>query len=672
MRSALVTVSIVAALIVGAVVHLQATGGDPSTTAIVKTESIPVYLMGAAHIPGYNETQWRTSLEVCNFGGVARVYELGLLRRDQGNPDPQTVDLTLSPGLCANYPDVVATVFGLDEAVGTIRLTADGDGVIAVARTYNDTPGGTYGTAIGANPVDQAAAEGTSRVLIHLAQSATDGDGYRTNLDLLNVTDLEIDVEVDLYSSVGTHLGTVSEALQPFEYLQVTKMFRRVTGNEVTDGYAVVRTTTAGGALLTAASLVDNRTGDTTTIAGSAVPTTERWLEAKNLGPVINTSREEWYPVLARDGRFMIFVSNRSGGYGSGDLYIARFVNGEWQPPQNMGADVNTSGFESAPYLSADDRTLYFTSNGTGTTGSFDLFYCSLDDGVPEPRARMPSPINTIAIDCCPVISPDGNTLYMCSDRAGGYGDLDVWVSHRVGDVWQPAVNLGETVNTYAIDSPRWLSDDGMTLIIDSNRTGRIGGVDLWSVTKSGAGWLAPVNLGPPINSRTDEQGPGFLGNHGAPQGRMFFGSGRSGGYGGLDIWYSDFGFPVATNETATAAAGAGRLPSASPASLRSRIAPASRLEMAGRRSVAAAAARAARNDPQVRCRTSMVKLWSWSLSGTMVALMVTPLMRLEHRRLRRAPGVVSSTALASSSATAHLTPPPRPPPRRSLQFLTL
>lgn len=545
MKSATVIAAALVVPIVGAVAHLQGTA-TPSQPASPKAESGPVYLMGAAHTPGYNDTQWRTSLEVCNFGGVTRTYELGFLHRGASNTDPQTVALSLGPGLCANYPDVVVSVFGLDDAVGTVRLAADGDGVVAVARTYNDTPDGTYGTSLGASTAAEAVVPGEHAVLVHLAQSASDADGYRTNLDLLNVTDLEITVETALYSATGGHLGTLSTTLSPFEYSQETKAFRRVTRDEVADGYAVVRTTTAGGALLAAASLTDNRTGDTTTIAPSKAPTSARWLEAKNLGPVINSSGDEWYPVLARDGSFMIFVRDSDGAQNTGDLYIARFVDGEWQPPQNMGPNVNTSGFESAPYLSADDRTLYFTTTSSAGAFDFDLWYCPLDDGVPGPRVRMPSPINTGSTDCCPVLSPDGNTLYMCSDRPGGFGSLDVWVSRRVGGVWQQAVNLGEAVNTGFIDSPRWLSDDGTTLIIDSNRTGRIGSVDLWSVTKSGGDWLVPVNLGPPINSRAQEQGPGFLGNDGAIGGRIFFGSNRDGGYGGLDIWSSELGAPLA------------------------------------------------------------------------------------------------------------------------------
>jgi hypothetical protein len=297
--------------------------------------------------------------------------------------------------------------------------------------------------------------------------------------------------------------------------------------------------------MLAAASLVDNGTGDTTTIETNGVPSSERWLEPINMGPRVNSAGDEWYPIFARDGSFMIFVASGRGGYGSGDLYISRFVADEWTSPENMGTNVNTAGMDSAPYLSADDSTLYFTSESRPGAGTADIYSCPLDNGVAGPRTALPSPINAGSVDCCPVLSPDGNTIFICSNRSGGYGNLDVWTSERVGGQWQPMVNLGPEINTEWFESPRWLSDDGRTLIIDSNRPGRIGGFDLWAMTKNGAEWLAPVNLGGPINSRSDEWGPGFLGNQGTVGGRICFGSGRSGGSGGWDLWCSDLGAPV-------------------------------------------------------------------------------------------------------------------------------
>jgi hypothetical protein len=350
------------------------------------------------------------------------------------------------------------------------------------------------------------------------------------------------------------------------------RVFRQVTSSDVDDGYAVVRTTTAGGALMAAASLVDNRTGDTTTIAGSWVPTSERWLEPENMGAAINSTGDDWYPVLAPDGSYMVFVSDGRGGYGFGDLYISRFVDGAWQPAQNLGPNVNTRGFETAPFLSADGRTLYFSTNFNSSFGNLDIWSCPMVDGVAGPRTKLPSPINGSNHDCCPVVSRDGTTMYLCSDRPGGSGDLDVWVAQRVGGEWQPPVNLGAVVNSPLIDCPRWLSDDGSNLIVASNRYGRIGGADLWSVVRSGAEWLAPVNLGSPINSRSDEWGPGFVGNDGGISGRMYFGSGRPGGYGGWDIWYSDLGYPV-VGEGAPPGSVAVRIPAAAAVAMRAETA---------------------------------------------------------------------------------------------------
>ena len=218
----------------------------------------------------------------------------------------------------------------------------------------------------------------------------------------------------------------------------------------------------------------------------------------------------------------------------------------------NNLSNVNTTGFESAPSLSLDDRTLYFTSDHDGFHGSFDVWSCSLDDGVPGPRSKVEG-LNTSSIDCCPVPSADGRFMYICSNRPGTHGNLDIWVSEKVGGEWQTPVNLGATVNSTSIDSPRWISDDGNTLIFDSSRSGGLGLVDLWYVVRSGTEWLAPVNLGAPINSRAHEQGPGFLGNNGAIGGRIFFGSGREGGHGGWDIWYSDFAAPVAAKAAGAA-----------------------------------------------------------------------------------------------------------------------
>jgi hypothetical protein len=201
---------------------------------------------------------------------------------------------------------------------------------------------------------------------------------------------------------------------------------------------------------------------------------------------------------------------------------------------------------ESAHFLSPDDRTLYYTSGRPTGKGDADIWYCPLNDGVAGNVVNMGSSVNTRDLDCCPVLSADGNSLFMCSDRPGTFGGIDTWVTHRVNGVWQTAVNLGEHFNSTRFDSPRWLSDDGTILIIESNRPGGLGYADIWYSIKNGDDWSEPINFGAPINSPADDWGVGFLGNDGGVGGQMCFGSGRPGGSGNWDIWCSEFGYPPA------------------------------------------------------------------------------------------------------------------------------
>ena len=287
---------------------------------------------------------------------------------------------------------------------------------------------------------------------------------------------------------------------------------------------------------------------------GMACPAAASWQTPVNLGSTINSTADDWYPVVARDGSFMIFASNRAGGFGDSDLWISRRIDGQWQTPQNLGSAVNTSSVESAPYLASGDSTLYFVS---GSTGNGDIYTCPLVNDVPGARTKLPYPINTTySLDCCPVLSRDGSQMYICSDRSGTYGGDDVWVSQRIGTSWSTPVNLGATVNTTADDCPRWLSDDGKTLLILSTRTDGLGGADNWVTQNDGTGWSAPTNLGAPLNSTADDVGAWFVGGGGSMHGTIYFGSGRDGRFGGWDIWTADEEPPTAVPEPPPGQAG--------------------------------------------------------------------------------------------------------------------
>jgi len=263
------------------------------------------------------------------------------------------------------------------------------------------------------------------------------------------------------------------------------------------------------------------------------------WETPVNLGDTINTNFNEWYPVLAEDGSFMIFVSDRPEGLGGMDIWISYWTGTEWDTPQNIGPNINTSYDESAPFLAEDDTKLYFLSTDPSGFGAGDIWFCDLTGGVPGPKTNLGAPINGPYYDCCPVITHSGNRFYICSARPGGVGGIDIWISEWTGSGWDTPFNAGTAVNTTGSDCPRWISDSDMDFVIVSTGPGGYGYADLYSASTSGDSLGSRTNLGPVINTVHAELGPGFLENGGVIGGTMFFGSGRPGGFGQWDIWYS-------------------------------------------------------------------------------------------------------------------------------------
>ena len=214
----------------------------------------------------------------------------------------------------------------------------------------------------------------------------------------------------------------------------------------------------------------------------------------------------------------------------------AGFVFGE---PVNLGSRVNRSFVEGTPVLPADGLSIYFDSNRYGGSGDYDVWVSTretVDDSWSAP-VSLPSPVNSSAWDGVPSISPDGLTLFLSSDRPGGLGATDIWVTSRPtrADPWSAPVNLGAPVNSAADEWTQSISADKLELYFTSWRSGGSGGADLWITTRETieADWTAPVNLGPGVNSSADDINPSI-----STDGLcLFFFSLRPGGYGTRDIW---------------------------------------------------------------------------------------------------------------------------------------
>jgi len=160
-----------------------------------------------------------------------------------------------------------------------------------------------------------------------------------------------------------------------------------------------------------------------------SVYTPTGWSEQENLGDSINTDFWESSPAISPDKRVLYFSSNRPGGFGGKDLYVSYLKpNGRWTEAVNMGPSVNTAGDELAPFIHADNQTLYFTSDGLPGYGGSDLFILKkLSNGKWGTPENMGYPINTIENEGSLAVAADGYTAYYASDREDSRGGLDIY-----------------------------------------------------------------------------------------------------------------------------------------------------------------------------------------------------------------------------------------------------
>jgi outer membrane protein OmpA-like peptidoglycan-associated protein/tetratricopeptide (TPR) repeat protein len=180
--------------------------------------------------------------------------------------------------------------------------------------------------------------------------------------------------------------------------------------------------------------------------------TPQGWSEPINLGANINTEFWETSPSLSPDKNALYFSSTRPGGYGGSDLYVSyRLPTGKWSAAQNMGAAINTRGDELAPFIHADNNTLYFTSNGLPGYGGSDIYVTRKDTAgnwsTPE---NLGYPINTIENEGSLFVASDGIAAYYASDRADTRGELDLYKFQLRSDV-RPAKTL--YVKGFVIDA---------------------------------------------------------------------------------------------------------------------------------------------------------------------------------------------------------------------------
>jgi hypothetical protein len=219
--------------------------------------------------------------------------------------------------------------------------------------------------------------------------------------------------------------------------------------------------------------------------------------EPMNMGQTINTSHGEGPGCFSSDGLELYLMSDRPGGYGDWDIWVTRrpTIEDDWGTPENLGTPVNTGQHEACPCISGDGLSLFFHSDRPGGLGGTDLYVTTretINDDWGTPLNLGP-PVNRFASEHAPRLSTDGLELYFSSyNRPGGYGAADIWVTKRtkVTDPWGPPINLGSVVNSSADENFPIISADGLSLYFSEDywgpyRPGGFGDIDMWVATRA-------------------------------------------------------------------------------------------------------------------------------------------------------------------------------------------
>jgi outer membrane protein OmpA-like peptidoglycan-associated protein len=194
------------------------------------------------------------------------------------------------------------------------------------------------------------------------------------------------------------------------------------------------------------------------------------------------TSENEGTPTFTPDGLEMIFAAaNRDDAVGSSDLYQADFVGGKWANVRNLRA-LNTESWESQPSLTSDGKTLYFVSDRDGGFGGQDIYVATrVGDNWTTPQNLGPI-INTAGDEASPFIAADGTTLFFSSNGLPGLGGYDVFVTRNIGGLWQKPENAGTPINTAHDDLFYTVQLGTEHAFVSSDRDSTQGGLDIFSI----------------------------------------------------------------------------------------------------------------------------------------------------------------------------------------------
>jgi hypothetical protein len=215
------------------------------------------------------------------------------------------------------------------------------------------------------------------------------------------------------------------------------------------------------------------------------------WDEPENLAVLNSSFDDSLPVLSTSGNVMYFHSTRPNGSCGAGDLWTSRRHphTGRWATPVNMGCIVNSTSTDTAPAFYANDdlavTTIYFGSNRPGI-GDYDIYETTTTDGDLESAVWTPGllvpELSSPKRDTRTSVRHDGREIFITSDRDGGLGHIDIWVATREDNsqLWSTPINAGAALNSTADDGSPALSKDGTTLYFFSNRDGGFGGRDIY------------------------------------------------------------------------------------------------------------------------------------------------------------------------------------------------
>lgn len=218
------------------------------------------------------------------------------------------------------------------------------------------------------------------------------------------------------------------------------------------------------------------------------------------LGKPVSTELTEFNPVISADGKTLVFV--RSLKFYDAIFYSVN-KNGVWTEPVNINPMIGSDGEMYPTGLSSDGKQLLVVKRQKNND---DIYISSLSETNWSKAQPLSENINTRRNESHASFSADGKKIYLSTDRRGGEGGFDLWISEKVNGEWKKPKNMGEMINTEFDEATPYALEDGNTIYFSSTGHYNMGGFDIFFAKRNNKNWETPVNIGFPINTTGDNQ----------------------------------------------------------------------------------------------------------------------------------------------------------------------